>query len=155
MIYTNVEKKDFDRVQKLIDKNDDGTRMSKSIKDMNKAIRRYVVSRRLTGEGPLSEEDFRNGNYGKFSSFCSRAIELGASYFNIIINFMKPDDIPALFDWIMDEYLNEDQVREIMKIRSVNFHSYEGLVDYIMSKFIVDDKERERLAKDIYKVFLL
>lgn len=154
MIYTNVEKKDFDRVQKLIDKSDDGTRMSKSIKDMNKAIRRYVVSRRLTGEGPLSEEDFKNGNYGKFSSFCSRAIELGASYFNIIINFVKPDDIPALFDWIMDEYLNEEQVKEIMKIRSVHFHSYEGLVDYVMSKFIIDDKDRERLAKDILKLFL-
>ncbi len=154
MIYTNVEKKDFDRVQKLIDKNDDGLRMNKSIKDMNKAIRRYVVSRRLTGEGPLSEEDFKNGNYGKYSSFCNRAIELDASYFNIIINFMKPDDIPALFDWIMDEYLNEEQVKEIMRIRSVNFHSYEGLIDYIMTNFINNEEDRNKLAKDIYKVFL-
>lgn len=154
MIYTNVEKKDFDRVQKLIDNNDDGSRMSKSIKDMNKAIRRYVVSRRLTGEGTLSEEDFKNSNYGKFSSFCNRAIELGASYFNIVINFVKPDDLPAVFDWIMDEYLNEYQVTRIMKIRATELHSYERLIDYIMTNFIVDDKERERLARDILKLFL-
>ena len=38
MIYTEVENKDFKRVQKLIDTNDDGSKMCKLIKDSSKAI---------------------------------------------------------------------------------------------------------------------
>lgn len=153
MIYTILEKKDFDRVQKLIDNNDDGSRMSKSIKDMNKAIRRYVVSRKLTGEGPLKLDDYRNKNYGKYSSFCNKAIELGATYFNIIVHFINKDDVPAVIDWIADEYLNEEQMRQFMKVRSEHFHSYEGLLDYIVNNFI-EVGDREVLACDIYKIFL-
>lgn len=153
MIYTEVEKKDYKRVQKLIDKNDDGSKMSKSIKDMNKAIRRYVVARRLTGEGKLSIEDYRNENFGKFSSFANRALELGATYFDITVNFIKKDDIEEVIDWIIDEYLNENQVYDLMNYKSKNFYSDCRLLNYVILNYIpVGD--REGLACDIYKIFL-
>ena len=66
MVYTEVENKDFKRVQKLIDTNDDGSKMCKLIKDSSKAIRRYVAGRILTGEGALSIEDYRKRNFGRF-----------------------------------------------------------------------------------------
>lgn len=153
MIYTQLENKDFKRVQKLIDNNDDGTNMCKVIKDMNKAIRRYVVARILTAEGPLRIEDYRNKNYGKYSSFCKRAIELGATYFDIIVNFIKPDDLPNVIDWIIDEYLNETQIEFIMNYKNHNYHSNERLFNYVIINCI-DVGDREGLACDIVKIFL-
>ena len=150
MIYTKIERKDIDRVQKLIDNNDDGSRMSKSIKDMNKAIRRYVVSRKLTNEGPISLDDFKNNNYGKFSSFCNRAIELGATYLNIIVNFLNEADIPMVIDWIVDEYLNEKQFNNYMAY--INYEP-EKKLDILITNFI-NDNDKDRLACDIYKIFL-
>lgn len=150
MIYTKIEKKDIDRVQKLIDKDDDGSRMSKSIKDMNKAIRRYVASRILMGEGPISIEDFKNNNYGKFSSFCNRAVELGATYLNIIVHFIKEEDIPIVIDWIIDEYLNEEQFNDYMSHIKYDYEP-EKKLDILINNFIND---KDRLACDIYKIFL-
>lgn len=153
MVYTEVENKDFKRVQKLIDTNDDGSKMCKLIKDMNKAIRRYVVARRLTGEGPLSIEDYRNKNFGRYSSFANKAIELGATYFDIIINFVKNNEIENVIDWLIDEYLNENQVYDLMMYKSKNFYSYSRLLNYIILNYIpVED--REGLACDIVKIFL-
>lgn len=103
MVYTEVENKDFKRVQKLIDTNDDGSKMCKLIKDSSKAIRRYVAGRILTGEGALSIEDYRKKNFGRFSSFANRAIELNGTYFDIIVTFLKKDDIDNVVDWLIDD----------------------------------------------------
>lgn len=70
-----VEAKDWQRMQALIDKNKDGASVAKSIKDKTKAIDRYVAGLRLT-ETELTKPPFK----GTFSDFGNRAIELGATY---------------------------------------------------------------------------
>lgn len=154
MVYTEVENKDFKRVQKLIDTNDDGSAMCKLIKDSSKAIRRYVAGRILTGEGPLSIEDYRKRNFGRFSSFANRAIELNGTYFDIIVTFLKKDDIDNVVDWLIDDYLNENQVYDLMMYKSKKKKEYSKSVmfNYIINYIEVGD--REGLACDIVKIFL-
>lgn len=155
MVYTEVENKDFKRVQKLIDTNDDGSTMCKLIKDSSKAIRRYVAGRILTGEGALSIEDYRKKNFGRFSSFANRAIELNGTYFDIIVTFLKKDDIDNVVDWLIDDYLNENQVYDLMMYKSKKKKDYSKSVmfNYIITNYIpVGD--REGLACDIVKIFL-
>lgn len=154
MVYTEVESKDFKRVQKLIDTNDDGSKMCRLIKDPSKAIRRYVAGRILTGEGVLSIEDYRKKNFGKFASFANRAIELNATYFDIIVTFIKNDDIDIIVDWIIDEYLNEDQVYDLMMYKNKKgMNNKSSIFNYIINNYIKNE-DRERLACDIAKIFL-
>lgn len=156
MVYTEVENKDFKRVQKLIDTNDDGSKMCKLIKDSSKAIRRYVAGRILTGEGALSIEDYRKKNFGRFGAFANRAIELNGTYFDIIVTFIKKDDIDNIVDWLIDEYLNENQVYDLMMYKSKkgsSDYSKSIMFNYIITNYIpVGD--REGLACDIVKIFL-
>jgi hypothetical protein len=77
-----VDKKDWDRMSKLLLAGDDGEKVAASIKDKTKAIARYVAGLKLAGKpGFTSRMSYRNTPEvtGSFSAFGNRAIALGAT----------------------------------------------------------------------------
>ena len=77
-----VDKKDWDRMSKLLLANDDGDKVAASIKDKDKAIARYVAGLKLAGKpGFTSRMSYRNTPEvtGSFSAFGNRALQLGAT----------------------------------------------------------------------------
>lgn len=86
----SVDKKDWERMLKLVLAKDDGEKVALSIKDKDKAMARYVAGVKLQGGEVRGSMNYRNVMEisGPFSAFGNRAIALGATM----------EDITALFN---------------------------------------------------------
>lgn len=94
--------KDWERMMKLVLTGDDGSKVSDSIKDREKAAIRYVCGTKLEGDHP-QWNDILNCYTGSFGVFANRSIELGSTR----------DDIETLFKITEVPSGLEDRVREL------------------------------------------
>ena len=49
---------------------------------------------------------------------------MNGTYFDIIVTFLKKDDIDNVVDWLIDDYLNENQVYDLMMYKSKKKNGY-------------------------------
>jgi hypothetical protein len=86
----SVDKKDWERMLKLVLAKDDGEKVALSIKDKDKAMARYIAGVKLQGGEVRGSMNYHNVMEisGPFSAFGNRAIALGATM----------EDITALFN---------------------------------------------------------
>lgn len=85
MVY-KIVRKDWDRMQDLIDRDQNGEGVASKIKDKGKAVARYVAGMKLLKSNAV--ESYRNGEYylpySDFRAFGRKALDLGATYEDLI-----------------------------------------------------------------------
>lgn len=94
--------KDWERMMKLVLTGDDGSKVSNSIKDQEKAAIRYVCGTKLKGRQP-EWNDTLNRYSGCFGPLANRSIELGSTR----------DDIESLFNIVEVPVGILDKVQEL------------------------------------------
>lgn len=125
MIY-NVTLRDWERMQDLIDRNQNGEGVAAKIKDASKAVARFVAGTILTGGA--DDTLTRKGVYwsSRFEAFAIRALKLGAT---------KEDIFETLKATTVPENFKETHVTK--KSYSGYVGSLDRLIDQLMDKYPV------------------
>jgi hypothetical protein len=93
----NIANKDWERMLSLVLTDSEGESVSKSIKDKDKAIARFICGQKLCRiDEPTYEH--RWGFEGPFACFGNRALELGADFITILNEFRRAEVPQSIID---------------------------------------------------------